>query len=768
LVVKNLRPATQIDPRQYLEETWGKLDKALDIIFTSDGAQTNGRIGGVNGGAPFSMEQLYRGVENGCKQGFAADLCGKLEEKSRKHVVRDFREPLGDGGQSEGGIQGVLRETLQAWKVWMGQVKIVKQICFYMDRSFLLQQGKPSLMEMATAMFRTNMFEAPELRDQIVEGACDLITNARGGVVEGMDTFREAVKMFHELGVYTNVFEPKFLDLSQTYIMAHAKSCAESKTLPEYVRDAVQLMDREMARCEQFDLDQTTRRDLLALLEDHLISNQKDMLIYSDSVADLLDLNAVEDLRSLYSLLARRRLAEKLVPAFGQWINETGTSIVFDEKEEDSMVVKLLTLKKQLDHIWRASFQRNTNLGHILRGQFDVFMNKTKKSEGTWNTDNSKPGEMIAKYVDMLLRGGAKVIPESLAPKSAKNVVEKEGEEEEEKDPDEEEVVNDQLDQVLDLFRFVHGKAVFEAFYKKDLARRLLMNRTASRDAESSMLQRLKTECGSGFTQNLEQMFKDIELGREEMSSYSSLLAERGEDPAVQLDVKVLQGAAWPTYPEIPVLIPMEIKTAIDKFEQHYKAKHSGRKLEWKHALAHCQLKASFPKGQKEVVVSSFQAIVLLQFNGKETDEKVSYDYLKTATGLPEAELKRTLQSLACARLRPLTKHPKGKDIKESDSFIFNSSFSHERYRVKINQVQLKETKQENKETHERVAADRQFETQAAIVRIMKSRKTIGHSELIAEVIKATTTRGVLQPADIKKNIDRYVTFCQDLPRNPC
>jgi hypothetical protein len=38
----------------------------------------------------------------------------------------------------------------------------------------------------------------------------------------------------------------------------------------------------------------------------------------------------------------------------------------------------------------------------------------------------------------------------------------------------------------------VQGKAVFEAFYKNDLARRLLMGRSASDDAEKSMLERLK------------------------------------------------------------------------------------------------------------------------------------------------------------------------------------------------------------------------------------------------------------------------------------
>lgn len=36
------------------------------------------------------------------------------------------------------------------------------------------------------------------------------------------------------------------------------------------------------------------------------------------------------------------------------------------------------------------------------------------------------------------------------------------------------------------------GKDVFEAFYKKDLAKRLLVGKSASVDAEKSMLSKLK------------------------------------------------------------------------------------------------------------------------------------------------------------------------------------------------------------------------------------------------------------------------------------
>jgi cullin-4 len=104
-----------------------------------------------------------------------------------------------------------------------------------------------------------------------------------------------------------------------------------------------------------------------------------------------------------------------------------------------------------------------------------------------------------------------------------------------------------------------------------------------------------------------------------------------------------------------------------------------------------------------------------------------------------------------------LTKHPKGREINPTDTFTLNTSFNDPKYRIKINTVQLKETAAENKETHERVAADRNYETQAAIVRILKARKNITHNELIAETIKVTRSRGTLDVGGIKRNIDRLI-----------
>jgi Cullin family len=57
-----------------------------------------------------------------------------------------------------------------------------------------------------------------------------------------------------------------------------------------------------------------------------------------------------------------------------------------------------------------------------------------------------------------------------------------------------------------------------QAFYKRDLSKRLLLSKSASADLESSMILKLKTECGGGFTSKMEGMFKDIDLSRDLMA----------------------------------------------------------------------------------------------------------------------------------------------------------------------------------------------------------------------------------------------------------
>uniref|UniRef100_A0A8D2NU67 Cullin 4A n=1 Tax=Zosterops lateralis melanops TaxID=1220523 RepID=A0A8D2NU67_ZOSLA len=233
------------------------------------------------------------------------------------------------------------------------------------------------------------------------------------------------------------------------------------------------------------------------------------------------------------------------------------------------------------------------------------------------------------------------------------------------------------------------GKDVFEAFYKKDLAKRLLVGKSASVDAEKSMLSKLKHECGAAFTSKLEGMFKDMELSKDVMVQFKQYMQNQSDPGNIDLTVNILTMGYWPTYTPMEVHLNSEMIKLQEVFKTFYLGKHSGRKLQWQTTLGHAVLKAEFKEGKKEFQVSLFQTLVLLMFN--EGDE-FSFEEIKMATGVEDSELRRTLQSLACGKARVLIKNPKGKDVEDGDKFIFNGDFKHKLFRIKINQIQMKET----------------------------------------------------------------------------
>lgn len=57
-----------------------------------------------------------------------------------------------------------------------------------------------------------------------------------------------------------------------------------------------------------------------------------------------------------------------------------------------------------------------------------------------------------------------------------------------------------------------------------------------------------------------------------------------------------------------------------------------------------------------------------------------------------DGELRRTLQSLACGKARVISKIPRGREVDDKDKFQFNNEFTNKLFRIKINQIQMKET----------------------------------------------------------------------------
>ena len=201
------------------------------------------------------------------------------------------------------------------------------------------------------------------------------------------------------------------------------------------------------------------------------------------------------------------------------------------------------------------------------------------------------------------------------------------------------------------LFRYLQEKDMFEAFYKRHLSKRLLLGKSASYELEKSMLSKLKTECGSGFTAKLEGMFQDVDLSREcqlafqnqsssnsnssssggggSSNSSSSSSTTGGSAGYVDMQVQVLTTGYWPTPAAVHttskagdggrIVLPLELRLSMDKFETFYANKYQGRRLLWAHSLERCIVAARFPKGKKDLEVSLFQALILKCFNKADT-----------------------------------------------------------------------------------------------------------------------------------------------------
>lgn len=98
------------------------------------------------------------------------------------------------------------------------------------------------------------------------------------------------------------------------------------------------------------------------------------------------------------------------------------------------------------------------------------------------------------------------------------------------------------------------------------------------------------------------------------------------------------------------------------------------------------------------------------------------------------------------------------KDIDENDTFLFNDKFTSKLFKVKIGTVVAqKESEPEKQETRQRVEEDRKPQIEAAIVRIMKSRRVLDHNNIITEVTKQLQSRFLPNPVEIKKRIESLI-----------
>ncbi|ETN76615.1 cullin family protein [Necator americanus] len=303
-----------------------------------------------------------------------------------------------------------------------------------------------------------------------------------------------------------------------------------------------------------------------------------------------------------------------------------------------------------------------------------------------------KASERLARYTDNLLR------------KSAKGMSESE--------------VDLQLSKAIVIFRYIEDKDVFQKYYSKMLASRLIMGFSVAMDAEEAMINKLK---------HLESTHTSVQV------SMQPLVLQAGSWPlsAPQDDLRnqtFLAGSNNGNSDTTSFILPAILQPSISEFEKYYIGAHNGRKLTWLFNMSHGELRLTYLDKPYLISMSVHQMSVILCFQDKDT---ISVSDISVATGICGDTLIRNVRSILDANILTTT----SKDLNETAEMSLNKTLTCKRLRFRLTAPQIiKNAEKEAESVSNTVTHDRKYYMECAIVRIMKTRKVLKHNALISEV----------------------------------
>ncbi|CZT06180.1 probable SCF complex member Cullin 1 [Rhynchosporium agropyri] len=688
------------------------------------GSTNSGMIGGTHRGAHLLGEDLYNNLIT-----FLTKYLEDLVEKSRTHTD-----------------EALLSFYIREWDRYTTAAKYINHLFKYLNRHWVkreMDEGKKNIYDVYTlhlVQWRVTLFA--KVQEKVMEAVLKMVERQRHGETIEHNQIKSIVDSFVSLGldeadptkstldVYRYNFEKPFLEATKVFYQAESKQFVAENSIVEYMKKAEIRLDEEEERVNMY-LHQDIILPLKKCCNAALIADHSAIL--RDEFQILLDDDRYDDMKRMYNLLSR--IPDGLDPLrarFEAHVRKAGLAAVAKvsvdaEKLEPKVYVDaLLEIHTQYSGLVKQAFKDEPEFTRSLDNACREFVNRNQVCK----SGSNKSPELLAKYADALLKKSASGAEESDLETS--------------------------LTQIMTVFKYIEDKDVFQKFYSRMLARRLVHTSSSSDDAETSMISKLKEACGYEYTNKLQRMFQDIQISKDLNTGFKDFegkLQEPGDAKPVDATYSILGTGFWPLNPpQTDFSPPAEISKAYERFQTFYSQKHNGRKLTWLWQLCKGEMKVNYPKNMKipyTFLVSTYQMAILLLFNDS---DKNSYDDIVKATQLQADALDPSLAIFLKAKV--LTMSPDGDKPGPGKTFALNYDFKSKKIRVNLNIAVKSEQKQEVDETHKTIEEDRKLLMQSAIVRIMKARKKMKHTNLVSECINQIKTRFVPKIPDIKKCID--------------
>uniref|UniRef100_A0A0A9WZX0 Cullin-1 n=2 Tax=Lygus hesperus TaxID=30085 RepID=A0A0A9WZX0_LYGHE len=686
----------------------------------SRSSSSKGKKGQVSGGAQLVGLELYK-----CLRDFLRNYLDILK-KGGLHLMDEE----------------VLKFYTRQWEEYQFSSKVLNGVCSYLNRHWVrreCEEGKKGIYEiyqLALVTWRDNLFK--QLNRQVTNAVLYLIERERNG--EPIDTrlVSGVISCYVELGlneedpsakgpnlsVYKDSFENVFLEDTERFYTKESTEFLLQNPVTEYMKKAEQRLAEEQKRVQVY-LHETTSDRLAKTCERVIIEKQMEVL--HAEFQHLLDADKNEDLGRMYQLVARipdalvelRALLEAHIASQG--LDAIEKCLDTASNDPKTYVSTILGVHKKYNALVITAFNNDTGFVAALDKACGKFINNNAVTRMA--NSSSKSPELLAKFCDILLK------------KSSKN-------------PEEAEL-EDTLNQVMVVFKYIEDKDVFQKFYSKMLAKRLVQHMSASDDAEASMISKLKQACGFEYTSKLQRMFQDIGVSKDLNEQFRNHLTNSNELLDIDFSIQVLSSGSWPFTLSHNFSLPTELERSVHRFTTFYSSQHSGRKLNWLYNMSKGELVTNCFKNRYTLQASTLQMAVLLQYN---TSETWTMAQLAESTQIKTDFLQQVLQILLKAKL--LHTDEDEDELQAQSVLSLFTGYKNKKLRVNINMPMKAELKQEQETTHKHIEEDRKLLIQAAIVRIMKMRKVLQHQQLVVEVLNQLSSRFKPRVHIIKKCID--------------